>query len=215
MRLCQDPRTGPEGTKLQLLDRAPVVVVRDGRELELAPEQKERVVASLRRQGPLRRDDRRRVNDARALKGAQVGVAMRSGSTVTRDVADIVLKGFSSGRTPAQVIGEFESHTGLADGTDTDFPVAAATIGARTGLSTFICLASFLLILFLAPPHRLFATWTRPTDDRRPALLVVGLLSRSWRSCSYRRSTPTSGSPVPRSPCSSSCCPPWWPGSSC
>jgi cation-transporting P-type ATPase E len=31
------------------------------------------------------------VNDARALKRAQVGVAMRSGSSVTRDVADIVL----------------------------------------------------------------------------------------------------------------------------
>ena len=31
------------------------------------------------------------VNDARALKRAQVGVAMRSGSAVTRDVADIVL----------------------------------------------------------------------------------------------------------------------------
>src|SRR3954452_9423598 len=31
------------------------------------------------------------VNDARALKAAQVGVALRSGSAVTRDVADIVL----------------------------------------------------------------------------------------------------------------------------
>ena len=31
------------------------------------------------------------VNDARALKRAHVGVAMRSGSSVTRDVADIVL----------------------------------------------------------------------------------------------------------------------------
>lgn len=31
------------------------------------------------------------VNDARALKGAHVGVAMRSGSAVTRDVADVVL----------------------------------------------------------------------------------------------------------------------------
>jgi len=31
------------------------------------------------------------VNDARALKRAHVGVAMRSGSAVTRDVADIVL----------------------------------------------------------------------------------------------------------------------------
>jgi hypothetical protein len=35
------------------------------------------------------------VNDARALKRAQVGVAMRSGSSVTRDVADIVLLGDS------------------------------------------------------------------------------------------------------------------------
>ena len=31
------------------------------------------------------------VNDARALKAAHVGVAMRSGSAVARDVADIVL----------------------------------------------------------------------------------------------------------------------------
>ena len=33
-----------------------------------------------------------------------------------------------------------------------------------------------MLILFLAPPARVFAAWTRPVSDRRPALLVVGLL---------------------------------------
>jgi len=54
--------------------------------------------------------------------------------------------------------------------------VASATIGAQTGLSTFICLASFLLILFLFPPTRFFATWTPPTSDRRPTVLVVALL---------------------------------------
>lgn len=256
----------------------------------IAPEQKERIVASLRRQGHYVAMIGDGVNDARALKGAQVGVAMRSGSAVTRDVADIVLvddsfaallpaqregrriingiatsmyvflarvatqglvilavtmlglgfpysptqvgltlltvgvptlfltfwarptppdehllgnlarfvipsalvtaaygtavyaylyrrvqDGFSSGRTPAQVISQFESYTGLTY-TDADFATGSATIAAQTGLSTFVCIASFVLILFLAPPHRLFAAWTRPIDDRRPALLVVGLL---------------------------------------
>jgi cation-transporting ATPase E len=230
------------------------------------------------------------VNDARALKGAHVGVAMRSGSAVTRDVADVVLvddsfaallparaegrriiagiaasmhvflarvatqgvvilavtmiglgfpysptqvgltlftvgvptlfltlwarpvrpdenllgnlarfvipaalvtaafgtavyaylymrvsEGFSTGRTPEEVISEFERYTGLAYGSDTDFAEAAATIGAQTGLSTFVGFASFVLILFLAPPTRFFAAWTRPTGDRRPAALVAGL----------------------------------------
>ncbi len=256
----------------------------------VAPEQKERIVASLRRQGRYVAMIGDGVNDARALKGAQVGVAMRSGSAVTRDVADIVLvddsfaallpaqregrriingiavsmyvflarvatqgvvilavtmlglgfpysptqvgltlltvgvptlfltfwarpvppdehllgnlarfvvpaavitggfgtavyaalyqrvtEGVSSGRTPAQVISQFESYTGLAY-TDSEFTEAAATIGAQTGLSTFVCLASFVLILFLAPPARFFAAWTRPTDDRRPAVLVAVLV---------------------------------------
>jgi cation-transporting P-type ATPase E len=257
----------------------------------VAPEQKERIVASLRRQGRYVAMIGDGVNDARALKGAQVGVAMRSGSAVTRDVADIVLvddsfaallpaqregrriingiavsmyvfltrvatqgvvilavamlglgfpysptqvgltlltvgvptmfltfwarpvppdehllgnlarfvvpaavitggfgtavyaflyqlvlQGVSSGRTPAQVISQFESYTGLAY-TDSEFTEAAATIGAQTGLSTFVCLASFVLLLFLAPPNRFFAAWTRPTDDRRPAVLVAVLVA--------------------------------------
>ena len=57
----------------------------------IAPEQKERIVDSLRRQGRYVAMIGDGVNDARALKRAHVGVAMRSGSAVTRDVADIVL----------------------------------------------------------------------------------------------------------------------------
>ena len=57
----------------------------------VAPEHKERIVASLRRQGRYVAMIGDGVNDARALKAAQVGVAMCSGSAVTRDVADIVL----------------------------------------------------------------------------------------------------------------------------
>jgi cation-transporting P-type ATPase E len=258
----------------------------------IAPDQKERIVASLRRQGHYVAMVGDGVNDARALKAAQVGVAMRSGSAVTRDVADIVLTddsiaallparrngrriingiavstkvflarvatqglviltvtmlglgfpysptqvgltlftvgipsvfltawarpsapdpallatlarfvlpaalvtagcgvavytllytlvagGFRDGDVPAGVIAEFETYTGLTYGVDADFAEAAATLGAQTGLSTFVSMASILLILFLQPPARLFAAWTAPTSDKRPAVLVVVLLA--------------------------------------
>ncbi|MGI3783372.1 MAG: HAD-IC family P-type ATPase, partial [Janthinobacterium lividum] len=257
----------------------------------VAPEQKERIVSSLRRQGHYVAMVGDGVNDARALKAAQVGVAMRSGSTVARDVADVVLVDDSlaallparrEGRriisgiavsaqvfltrvatqaliivtvtmlglgfpySPAQtgltlftvglptlfltawarpqrpwphllltlgrfvlpasvltagfavavytylytsitqafrnpnlrgsIVAEFEQYTGLTYGVDADFVQAAATLGAQTGLSTFVSLASILLILFLEPPTRLFASWTRPSPDKRPAVLVVVLL---------------------------------------
>jgi cation-transporting P-type ATPase E len=281
------------GAELDTLDDAALdrLVVRTTVFGRVAPEQKERIVASLRRHGHHVAMIGDGVNDARALKGAHVGVAMRSGSAVTRDVADVVLlddsfaallparaegrriiagvaasmyvflarvatqgvvilavtmlglgfpysptqvgltlltvgvptlfltlwarpvrpderllgnlarfvipaalvtaafgtavyaylykvvsQGFSTGRTPEQVISEFERYTGLSYGTDTDFADAAATIGAQTGLSTFVGLASFVLILFLFPPTRFFAAWTRPTGDRRPAVLVAVLV---------------------------------------
>jgi cation-transporting ATPase E len=257
----------------------------------VAPEQKERIVRSLRRQGRYVAMIGDGVNDARALKEAQVGVAMSSGSAVTRDVADIVLTDDSfaallparqEGRriiagiatsmqlflarvttqglvilavtmlglgfpyAPAQVgltlftvgvptlfltawarpatpdphlladlarfvlpasvvtaaggvgvyaylyttvlqfleaedppdfvITDFERYTGLSAG-DVGFAEASATIGAQTGLSTFVSFAAFGLILFLRPPTRFFASWTAPDGDRRPAVLVAVLVA--------------------------------------
>jgi len=267
----------------------------------IAPEQKERLVDSLRRQGRYVAMIGDGVNDARALKRAQVGVAMRSGSAITRDVADIVLiddslgallpaqhqgrriingigtsmqvflarvatqgsvivvvtmlglgfpyspanvgltlltvgvptffltmwarptapdphllanlgrfvipaavitaaagvavyayhyttllDGFSTSQVPDFVVADFESYTGLSSG-DVGFADAAATIGAQTALSTFVSYAAFLLILFLKPATRIFASWTRPDGDKRPAVLVgvlvvafSGLLFVPW-----------------------------------
>ncbi|HYX96462.1 MAG TPA: HAD-IC family P-type ATPase [Geodermatophilus sp.] len=256
----------------------------------IAPEQKERLVASLRRQGRYVAMVGDGVNDARAIKRAHVGVAMRSGSAVTRDVADIVLtddsltallparqegrriisgigtsmqvflarvgtqglviltvtmlglgfpyspanvgltlltvglptlfltmwarpappdphlltslwrfvvpamvvtaaggvavyayhyttllRGFSGSDVPDFVVTAFERWSGVSSG-DVGFAEAAATIGAQTALSTFVSYAAFLLILFLRPPTRLFASWTRPDGDRRPAVLVAVLV---------------------------------------
>ena len=56
----------------------------------VAPDQKEQIAASLSRRGHHVAMVGDGVNDAQALKRAQVGVAMRSSNAVTRDVADIV-----------------------------------------------------------------------------------------------------------------------------
>jgi cation-transporting ATPase E len=256
----------------------------------IAPEQKERLVGALRRQGRYVAMIGDGVNDARALKRAQVGVAMKSGSAVARDVADIVLTddslaallpaqhegrriingigtsmqvflarvgtqglvilavtmlglgfpyspanvgltlltvgvptlflttwarptppdphllanlgrfvvpaavitaaagvavyayhytfllgGFSEAVVPDFVVTDFERYTGLSSD-DVGFAEAAATIGAQTALSTFVSYAAFLIILFLKPPNRWFASWTRPDGDRRPAVLVAVLV---------------------------------------
>jgi cation-transporting ATPase E len=87
-----------------------------------------------------------------------------------------VVAGLSNPVIRDRLIPDFEAYTGLTYGVDADFVQASATVGAQTGLSTFVSLASILLLLFLEPPARLFAAWTRPSPDKRPAVLVAALL---------------------------------------
>ena len=98
------------------------------------------------------------------------------GTAIYTVLYSMITHGFSSGRTPERIIHEFERSTGLTYGSDADFTEAAATILAQTGLSTFFCFASFLLISFLLPYSRAFGAWTAPTGDRRPAWLVLFLI---------------------------------------
>lgn len=81
------------GTELDALDdRRLAQIARDttifGR---ITPQQKERLVTALRAQGNYVAMIGDGVNDVLALKKANLAVAMRSGSQVTRNVADIVL----------------------------------------------------------------------------------------------------------------------------
>jgi cation-transporting ATPase E len=257
----------------------------------IAPEQKERIVDALRRRGRYVAMIGDGVNDTRSLKKAHVGVAMQSGSSVTRDVADLVLlddsfaalgpaqttgqriiagisvslhlflarvvtallaivgvsilgigfpyepaqvgltlftvgvptllltvwarpeppdprlltrvarfvlpagvvtavfgvalyagfytlirSGLNKGLIPERGVRDFEAFTGLT-GSDTSFSTLAATGVAQTVLSMFTAVTAFLLILFLAPPTKLFTGWTGVDRDKRPALLAVGLLA--------------------------------------
>ncbi len=66
----------------------------------VAPEQKEQIVDSLINAGHYVAMIGDGVNDIRSLKRAQVGVAMESGSSVARDVADLVLLGDSFAALP-------------------------------------------------------------------------------------------------------------------
>src|SRR3712207_8939338 len=103
-----------------------------------------------------------------------------------------LLRGFSGSGVPDCVVTAFERWSGVSS-SDVGFAEAAATIGAQTALSTFVSYAAFLLILFLRPPNRLFASWTRPDGDRRPAVLVTvlvvvfsGLLFVEWFTDYFR-----------------------------
>jgi cation-transporting ATPase E len=68
-----------------------------------------------------------------------------------------LLDGLSSAGAPDGFLAAFERFTGLSSD-DVGFAEAAATIGAQTALSTFVSYAAFVLILFLKPPNRFFAS---------------------------------------------------------
>jgi cation-transporting ATPase E len=90
---------------------------------------------------------------------------------------EAVLNGVNSGNFPREAITVYEQYTGLPAGRGAGFARASASIEAQTMLSIFVSLTAFALILFLEPPAQMFTAWTVRSPDRRPALLVAGLLA--------------------------------------
>jgi hypothetical protein len=77
--------------------------------------------------------------------------------------------------TPEQ-IQTFETYKGYQFDTLDAAKREAAAMVARSGLSAFINLAGIILILFVAPPVAFFVANRPLSEDKRPALLAVGLL---------------------------------------
>lgn len=98
------------------------------------------------------------------------------GSAIFALLSSLVTRGLASPGVPAEVIDSFQDYTGLTYGVDADFVSAAATLAAQTGLSVFVSVTAFALILFLEPPLRIFTAWRPVTADKRPAWLALGLL---------------------------------------
>ena len=147
----------------------------------IAPEQKERIVASLRRQGRYVAMVGDGVNDARALKRAQVGVAMRSGSAVTRDVADIVLTDDSlAALLPARQEGRR-----IINGIATSMQLFLARVGTQGLVILAVTMLGLgfpyspsqvgLTLLTVGVPTLFLTTWARPTT---PDPHLLGSLAR-------------------------------------
>lgn len=143
----------------------------------VAPEQKERLVDSLRRQGRYVAMIGDGVNDARALKRAQVGVAMKSGSSVARDVADIVLTDDSLG---ALFLARHEGRR-IINGIGTSMQVFLARVGTQGLVILAVTMLGLgfpysraqvgLTLLTVGVPTLFLTTWAR-ADPPDPHLLA-------------------------------------------
>ena len=81
----------------------------------MKPEQKERIVDSLRRSGRYVAMIGDGVNDVRSIKKAQVGIAVQSGSGAARGVADMVLMNDEFAAIPKAIVEGKRTVSGMRD----------------------------------------------------------------------------------------------------
>ncbi len=167
----------------------------------IEPEQKEQIVDSLRGRGHQVAMVGDGVNDARALKRAQVGVAMRSGSAVTRDVADLVLLDDSFATLPParmegrRIVAGVGSSMFLFLARVTTQMLVILTV-TLLGLGFPYTPTQVGLTLFTVGVPTFFLTlWARPAPPRTTCWY-------RWPASSSRSASSPPGSPPPSTPTS-------------
>src|SRR4051794_16796922 len=87
---------------------------------------------------PVRPDQQLLANLARFVIPAAV-ITAGFGTAVYAYLYENVSSFLTDGRTPTEIIADFEAYTGVSNAAGSDFTEAVATIAAQTGLQTFVC----------------------------------------------------------------------------
>ncbi len=172
----------------------------------VTPDQKVRLVEAMQRRGHYVAMVGDGVNDALAVKRAQVGVAMEYGSQATRAVADLVLLGNAFTALPAalqegrRIVRASHDMMKLFLTRSLAMVIAILSAGIISAAFPFIPTHNFLpAFLTVGVPTFFIAAWARPGPDRAggmqdvlafvvPASLTAGVL-QAVVYISYLRAT--------------------------
>ena len=148
------------------------------------PEQKQRLIRALQDQGKYVAMTGDGVNDVPALKQANLGIAMRSGSDATRGVADLILMEDSFGALPAAFSEGQRIVAGMQD-------IASLFLARSLSVLLILIGAEFVDVPFpLTPRHNALlamltvgvpvlglAAWARPHAEPRRLLHRIALFA--------------------------------------
>jgi magnesium-transporting ATPase (P-type) len=136
----------------------------------ITPQQKERIVQELRAQGAYVAMVGDGVNDVLALKRANLGIAIQSGSQMTRTTAD-------PAALTASLATLFVFLTAVVLAVSSGLPEAQVIATARSTITVFATVCGVLLLLvFVAPPAPFWAGGNALRGDWRPTVLAGVLL---------------------------------------
>lgn len=170
------------GTELDALSDAELARVAEERSIfgRITPQQKERLVKALRSQGHYVAMIGDGVNDVLSLKKADLGIAMESGSSATRSVADMVLLGDSFAALPQALLEGQRIVSGMRDilrlylaraVTLVLMIISASVVGV--GFPYIPKHITLVALLTIGIPTFAIAVWARPERSRQSLLRSV------------------------------------------